>query len=313
MSNISVQENTSLVSGRRRKGSPVPRGERIFLGVNAVFLFLVGVATLFPFYVTLINSIAPVDDYISKDIILFPSKIEWRYYRAIFGKYYGLINAYKVTIILLVVGTASSMAITIPTSYALAQKTLPFRTGITLFIVFTIYFGGGLIPTYLLVRGLGMLNTMSSMIIPGIISTGIMLLLRNFFMTIPRELIDAARIDGCSEYRAFPLIIIPLSMPAIATFTLFYGVQYWNTFFSAVIYISDPEKQPLQVFLRMVIWESSDRAQQELERLLQDGFEPPSDALKAAAIMATTLPIVCLYPFLQKYFVKGIVVGSLKG
>jgi putative aldouronate transport system permease protein len=310
-----VVSNTGISSAVNtpRRTARISKGERVFLAINAVVLLFVGLITLFPFYITIINSISPPKDYALKDIILFPSRIELGYYKVIFGKYFGLLNAYKVTLILLVVGTATSMFATVLASYSLAQKSLPFRTGITLFIVFTIYFGGGLIPTYLLVRALGLLNTMGAMILPGLVSTGILLLLRNFFMTIPRELIDAASIDGCSEYKAIPLIVIPLSMPAIATFTLFYGVQYWNTFMSAVIYVSDFDKQPLQVFLRMIIWENTARQQQELEKILSEGFQPPSDALKAAAIVATTLPIVFAYPFLQKYFVKGIVVGSLKG
>jgi putative aldouronate transport system permease protein len=306
---------TELNKRKSRKvwsASRISTGERVFQKFNILILFVLGVLTLFPFYITFINSISPARDYYVNDIIMWPSRFETSYYKLIFSKGYGLLKAYRVSIFLLIVGTGTSMLVTIPTSYALAQKKLPYRTGITLFIVFTIYFGGGLIPTYLLVRALGLLNTTAAMILPSVVSTGIMLLLRNFFMTIPGELIDAARIDGCSELRAIPLVIIPLSMPAIATFTLFYGVQYWNTFFSAVIYISDPDKQPLQVFLRMLIWESSARAQ-DMERFLQDGIEPPTEALKAAAIMATTLPIIFLYPFLQKYFMKGIVVGSLKG
>jgi putative aldouronate transport system permease protein len=288
-------------------------GEHIFRYVNALLVLLLSVIMLFPFYTTIINSISPGVDFITKDIILLPSRIELTYYRVILGRGYGLLEAYKVTILITVVGTLMSMVATVLTSYALAQKSLPFRTGVTMFFVFTIYFSGGLIPTYLVVRGMGMLNTYAALIVPGLIGTGIMLLLRNFFMTIPRALIEAARIDGCSEYKAIPLIILPLSMPAIATFTLFYGVRYWNTFFDAVIYISDIDKMPLQVFLRNVIWEATLRNQGELERLLMDDIPPPSDALKAAAVMATTLPIIFLYPFLQRFFVKGIVVGSLKG
>lgn len=288
-------------------------GHRVFRVFNGLFLLLLGFSTLFPFYMTLINSIAPPMDFILNDVIIIPTGINLDSYRIIFSKYFGLMNAYKVTILLTVFGTASSMAATILASYALAQKTLPFRTGITIYFVLTIYFSGGLIPTYLTVRALRLLDTMAALILPTLVGTGIMLLLRNFFMTIPRELIDAARIDGCSEYRAIPLIIIPLSMAAIATFTLFYSVNYWNTFMLAVIYISDPDKQPLQVFLRQLIWESTARAQQELEKILMEGQAPPTESVKAAAIMAATIPIIFAYPFLQRYFIKGIVVGSLKG
>jgi putative aldouronate transport system permease protein len=155
------------------------------------------------------------------------------------------------------------------------------------------------------------------MIIPGVITTYYMLYLRNFFMTIPVELYESASLDGCSEVGILIRIILPLSLPALATFVLFYAVDHWNEFYSGIIYISDYKKQPLQVYLRQVLYDATVQSDpEEMQKLLGNGemkFQPPSEAMKAAVVIAATLPILCVYPFLQKYFVKGMLMGSLKG
>lgn len=285
--------------------------------VNYLIMLGVGLVTLFPFYITAVNSISPPEDFLFKEIILWPSKFDISYYQLILSGDSDLFLAYRTTILVTILGTAINMALTSITAFALAQRRMPYRLQITFFMVFTMFFGGGMIPAFLLVQNLGMLNTIWSMIIPGAISTGYVLLLRNFFMTIPAELSESAAIDGCSELRILIRIILPLSLPAMATFTLFYAVEHWNDFYSGMLYVSDYRLQPLQVYLRQVLYDSTIRADPEtMQKLLGDGslkYKPPSDAMKAATVMAATIPIICVYPFLQKYFVKGMLMGSLKG
>jgi len=288
-----------------------------FMTLIYIIMSLVGIITLFPFFITMVNSIAPPEDFIMKDIILWPSRFDLSYYKLILTSGSDIFAAYKVTLFVTVVGTAVNLVITAMTAFVLAQKKLPFRSQITVFIVFTMFFNGGMIPNFLLVQKLNLLNSLWAMILPGAISTMYMLFLRNFFMTIPTELYESAALDGCSEVNTLIRIILPLSLPALATFTLFYAVDHWNDFYSGMLYISDYKKQPLQVYLRQVLYDATVRADPEtMQKLLGDGelkYEPPSDAMKAATVISATLPIICTYPFLQKYFVKGMMMGSLKG
>jgi len=288
------------------------------LGItNYGIMLIIGIITLFPFYITIINSISPPEDFLFKEIILWPSRFETSYFQLILTRGSDLFNAYKVTLFVTIIGTLVNLVLTTMTSFVLAQRQLPFRSQITLFIVFTMFFHGGMIPSFLLIQGLHLTNTLWAMIIPGAIGTGYMLFLRNFFMTIPTELYESAHLDGCSEAHILTRIILPLSMPAIAAFTLFYAVDHWNDFYAGTIYIFDYKKQPLQVYLRMVLYDATVRGDPEtMSRLMGDGelkYQPPSEAMRAATVIAATLPIIMTYPFLQKYFVKGMMMGSLKG
>jgi len=178
-------------------------------------------------------------------------------------------------------------------------------------IIFCMLFSGGMIPTYLLVKSLGMLDTYWALWLPGAISPFNLFIVKNFFQQLPKELEDAAKIDGCSDLGVFIRIVLPLSMPIIATFALFYGVGHWNAFFSALLYINDSSKWPIQVTLRNIVMLSSGI----MSNLAQfdPNFVPPQESLKMAVIVISTVPILAVYPFLQKYFVKGILIGSLKG
>lgn len=292
------------------------RGERVFGVFNYIILTLVGLIMLFPFYVTLINSISPAIDFGTKPINLWPSRVDLSAYKILFGKNTGILDAYGVTVFVTVVGTLINMAITILGAVALSNKNLPYRNAVTLFFVFTLYFSGGMIPAYLLNRYLGLLNSIWVMIIPSAVNTMYMLYLRNFIQQIPRELLESASIDGCTDLMLVPRIILPLSTAAIATFSLFYAVGHWNDFYNCAMYITEPKKYNLQVYLMTILKDSRMMRlnPDEMAKLYEVGSrQPPSEALKAANIMAATIPIVCVYPFLQKYFAKGMVVGSLKG
>jgi putative aldouronate transport system permease protein len=213
------------------------------------------------------------------------------------------------TIFITVVGTAISMVLTTLGSYVLSKKYLPGRKTITLFVVFTMLFGGGLIPFYMTVRSLGMIDTIWALIFPSAISSYNMIIMRNFLMTIPASIEESAQIDGARHFRILLRIYLPLSLPVMATITLFYAVGYWNAVFNAIIFLNKQDNQPVQVILREVLIQArSDLLQFEDFRL-----NAPVETVKMALIVVTVAPIIMIYPFLQKYFVKGVLVGSIKG
>lgn len=212
------------------------------------------------------------------------------------------------TVFRTVVGTLLTLLFMSLGAYPLSKKYLPHRGFYTMFIVATIFFSGGLIPSYLLVKSLGLIDSRWALIIPGLVSTYSMLILRNFFMSIPEELEDSAKIDGAGELRILFTLVVPLSKPVLATLALWSAVGHWNAWFDALLYLQDPHKMVLQTFLRKLV------ITPEGDPLLptQDTFQTP-ETVKAAAIIFTAAPILIVYPFLQKYFVKGVMIGSLKG
>jgi putative aldouronate transport system permease protein len=197
----------------------------------------------------------------------------------------------------------------------LSKRYLPGRTLLTGFVVVTMFVSGGLIPTYLNMRDLKLLNTIWALMIPGAISTWNMLLLRNFFMAIPAELSESARIDGCGEIRLLVQIILPLSLPILATLALFYGVGFWNQYSNVIIYNTRVSMQNIQVIIRNMYYDNAGNLSGDMMNFNADSTigRPPMATIRAATVIFTTVPILCVYPFLQKYFAQGIMVGSLKG
>ncbi|MDU5144849.1 MAG: carbohydrate ABC transporter permease [Paenibacillus dendritiformis] len=199
-------------------------------------------------------------------------------------------------------------------AYPLSKKYLPHRNLFTAFIVFTMFFSGGLIPNYLLIKELGLLDSRWSLILPGLIAAFTMIIVRNYFMSLPEEVEESARIDGANDMRILFSIVLPMSMPIIATISLWYAVAHWNAWFDSLLYISDPNKAVLGNVLRKIVIEGSSQFQQFDQGFNQNGQTAVTpDIIKAATIMVATVPIICVYPFVQKYFVKGVIVGSLKG
>jgi len=292
------------------------RGEKAFDTVTFIVLLFVGIIMFFPFYVVLIHSISPSYDFGTKTLIIWPSWIDLTPYKSIIGTSTGLMQAYGITLFETSVGTLLNMVFTILCAVGLSNRKLPYRNGITMFMVVTMYFGPGMIPAYIMNKYLGLINNIWVYVLPGLMSVWNVFLMRNFIMGIPHEIIESASIDGCSEMRMIAVIIIPLATAAIATISLFYAVGHWNNLFSAIMYITDPRKYTLQAYLMTILQDARNMRfnEQEMAKIFEAGRRPPpSEALKAANIMAATIPIVCVYPFLQKYFVKGVVVGSLKG
>jgi putative aldouronate transport system permease protein len=302
--------------GRKYHGNAIRMtgGEKVFSIFNYCLLTLLGLATLFPFYIVAVDSVSPTTDFIFKSLIIWPSGFELGYYKYILGTGSQFLVSLKNTLYLTVVGSAVNMFATCLAAYVLAQKKLPFRNQDTFIMVFTMFFGGGMIPGFLLMKALNLMNKLNGLIISGLLSTYYVLFLRNFLMTIPVELQESAIIDGCSEFKLLFKIILPLSLPALAAFTLFYAVAQWNSFYGPVLYLSDQKLMPLQVYIQQILYTATVQGDRnELRKMLEDGFQPPAEALKATAIMCATLPIIVVYPFLQKYFVKGMLMGSLKG
>ncbi len=246
---------------------------------------------------------------ISSKVFLWPVEFTIDSYRAIFSDK-SMMWSMGFTILITLIYTVVSMALTIVAAYPLSKKGLKGRSGFLLVIVITMYFSGGIIPDYILVKSLGLLDSMWSLILPGAISAFNLILLKSFFNSLPEGLEEAARIDGCTDFGVLIRIVLPLSLPIIATLSLFYAVGKWNSFMDALFYITDPNKYPLQLKLYQIVANS-----QSLEAAFAEGNMSPGllpDSLKAASVMFATIPIVCVYPFIQKHFIKGVMLGAIK-
>ncbi len=279
-----------------------------FEGVNVLLMLLVLVCTLYPFWYVLVGSVSSVGHLIKNGFVLWPDGLNLDAYQQVFRN--NLIpTAYRNTIFITLVGTAISMVLTILGAYVLTIKKLPGRTAITFFFVFTMLFSGGLVPTYLVVSELELLDTLWALILPGAVSTYNLVLMRNFFQSVPDSLYEAASIEGETLVGYLLHILLPLSGAAIATIALFYAVGYWNDYFKSLIYIRDNNLWPMQTVLRQALQTA------QFNTMMYDDSQQTlaSETLKDAMIVVTVVPILCVYPFVQKYFVKGVMVGSLKG
>lgn len=280
----------------------------VFAVVSALLLTIVLVATLYPFWNVLVGSVSSIGHIIKNGFVLWPDGFHWDAYAQVFRN--DLIpTAYRNTLIVTLFGTVISMVLTIIGAYVLSLRKLPGRTAITVFFVFTMLFSGGLVPTYLVVNNVGLIDTLWALILPSAISTYNLVLMRNFFSSVPEALFEAASIDGENILGYLVRILLPLSSAAIATISLFYAVGYWNDYFKSIIYIRNNKLWPMQTVLRQALMTS------QFNTMMYDDATQTlaSETLKDAMIIITVLPIICVYPFIQKYFVKGVMVGSLKG
>lgn len=282
-------------------------GEKIFQVFLILFVIVLCITMLYPFMHVLSISLSTPAEALRPGIHFYPKEISlfaWKRVLTTDTVWQTMGN----TVFRTVVGTVLTLIFLSLGAYPLSRKYLPHRGFYTMFIVVTMFFGGGLIPTYLLIKGLGLINSMWVYVIPGLLSTFNLLLLRNFFMGIPEELEDSARIDGANDLRILFTIIMPLSKPVLATLALWTAVNHWNAWFDSMLYMQDQSKIVLQLFLRrLVISAEGD------PMLPVPTNEQSPEMVKAAIIMFTALPILMVYPFLQRFFVKGIMVGSLKG
>ncbi len=284
------------------------KGDVVFQVFNTLFMIFILICTLYPFWYVIVSSLSSISHVTNSVVLLWPDGLHWDSYQQVFRN--NLVPvAYRNTLYITILGTAISMLLTSLSAFVLSRKELPGNKVMTLFAVFTMLFNAGLVPFYLQVRNLHLLNTRMSLILPFAISTYNTVILRNFFSSVPNALYEACAIDGSSYFGYLFRILLPLSTPAIATITLFYAVGYWNAYFYSILFITNRNLYPIQAILRQILMSS------EFNTLMYDDATQsmPSEMLKCAMIVITALPIICVYPFLQRYFVKGIMVGSLKG
>lgn len=294
------------------------RGERIFEVVNMAFLLLLSAFFLVPFLSVAATSFVSQAEYARRGaFILIPQEFDLTAYRLLLGRGSIVMHSYGVTVMRTLVGTSLNLAFTATLAYGLGRRSLPGRTLLTLYVFIPMVFSGGLIPHFMLMDALGLLNKFWALILPGLVSVWNLLIMRNFFMALPVELEEAAIVDGATPPVILWKIILPLSLPSISTIGLFYAVSHWNAWFDAAIYMKDMVKMPVQLILRGILLQVSMSGGQSFMANPADMMAaeqlPPPQAIRGAMIMIVTIPILCVYPFIQKYFVKGVLVGSVKG
>lgn len=277
-------------------------GRRIFMVFNSILCFVICMAVLFPLWMAVMTSLAPDQQVIWKEFVVWPESFSFNTYKIVFKSGYmqGFINSVSTTVI----GTIASMILTMFAGYALAQKDLVFRKFFMGFIFITMVFANGIIPFYMVVQKLGLIDKMAAIVIPVLIQTYNLILMKNYMVSIPESLIESARLDGCSEIGILFRIVIPVSIPIIAAITLFYAVHYWNQYLNVVMFINDGTKYTVQVLLRQLVFENAS---------VQTGQNRVYSNFKMTVMVVAMLPVIIMYPFIQRYFISGIMLGSIKG
>ncbi|RGX98258.1 carbohydrate ABC transporter permease [Blautia sp. OF03-15BH] len=280
------------------------------IGLYTIFGIL-GLLTLYPFYYVLIVSFANTQASATYSPYLYPHVFDLTGYQMIIGDIY-FFKSLMTTLFVTAVGTSLNMVISVMTAYVLSRKRLLGRKQLIVLITFTMLFSGGLIPTYLVVSNLGLINSIWAMIFPGMISTYYVIIMKNYFSGLPQSLEDAAKIDGANDLKVLYKIYLPISKPFMATFALFYAVERWNEWWNAYLYISDKNIKPLQIYLRDILVNFSNQLSTQAQSVVNSQGKVYVQSVQMATIVITMLPIMCLYPFLQKYFVKGVMIGAIK-
>ena len=284
-------------------------GEKIFDTCNTIFLLALVVITLYPMYYVVMASVSdPMKIYGTGGLLLTPQGFNVENYVTAL-QYKPLWIGYRNTVFYVIVGGGLSVLLTVMGAFGLTRKGLPGRNGIMFAILFTMYFSGGLIPTYMVVKELGILDTVWAVLLPGCISTYNLIVTISYFNGLPYELEEAAKMDGASDYSVLFKIMLPLAKPIIAVITLYYMVAIWNSYFGPMIYLDDANLKPLQVVLREILIQS------KADQMAGQGGATSAyaEGMKYAVIVIATVPILCVYPYIQKYFVKGVTIGAVKG
>ncbi|MCI5969676.1 MAG: carbohydrate ABC transporter permease [Clostridia bacterium] len=289
----------------------ISRGEAVFNVVNYIFLAFCVIITLLPFVTIIAKSFSDTVAIESGKVFLWPVDFNTKAYKNLIADGQ-LLRSMKNTVIITVVGTVLNMIFTTTAAYALSKKRLLGGKFIMKMMTFTMIFSGGTIPHFIVVKSLGLMNTYGALWLPGLITVYNLIVMKSFFEQLPESLEEAARIDGANDLLIFFKIVLPLSLATIATITLFYAVSWWNEYFNGMIYISSSSKMPLQVKLRQMIATVGQVNLTETDGETMDK-KLAKDAVQAAAMVISTIPMLCIYPFLQKYFVKGVMVGAVKG
>ncbi len=300
----------------RKIGKPLGIDDKLMNTVACVLTFLVLAVTLYPLIFVASASFSDPKQVIAGNVLLLPRGLTLDGYKLIL-EYKSIWVGYRNTLFYTVFGTALNMFVTIPCAYSLSRKDFKGRGAITMLFTFTMFFSGGMIPTYLAMKSLNLLNTVWAVLVPGLMSMGNLIIARTYFSSsVPWELQEAALIDGCSDAGLLLRMVIPLSFPMLAVLTLYYMVGHWNAYFSALIYLTDEKLFPLQVFLRNIlimdqtgdILSGDPEALQEAVRRME-----LKESMKYGLVVVSSLPVLMLYPFLQRFFVKGVMMGAIKG
>ncbi len=300
---------------KRHKMKKMSRDDLIYEIITKMFLVVVMIVIIYPVYFVLVASFSDPIYVNSGEMLFWPKGFTLLGYQRVF-KDSRIWIGYRNTIMYTVLGTILGVAATMLAAYSLSRKDLPGRKIIMFLFIFTMYFSGGMIPYYLVVKGLGLVNSRTLMILSGAVSVYNIIIARSFLeANIPEELKDAANIDGCGNARFFAQIVVPLSKAVIAVIALYLAVSYWNSYFNAMIFLTDTDKYPLQLYLRQILLTVSESASMDSsldpQALIQ--LQQMGQVIKYGVIVVATVPIICVYPFIQKYFVKGVMIGSVKG
>jgi len=298
----------------RKRKIKDPIEDRILYTVSYTILILFSITVMYPIVYVIASSLSSGVAVSTGQVVIWPVDLSFDGYVAVFH-HKRILSGYLNTIFYTVLGTFINVSITMIAAYPLARRDMQWKKFYMFLFTFTMFFGGGLIPTYILITQIHMINTIWAVLIPGALNVYNMILARTFIMnSIPNELLDSAQIDGCSDIRYFFSIVLPLSRAVMAVITLFYAVSHWNSYFDAMMYLNNPDLHPLQLILRQILINS-----QIVSNDFQGGADIYGDkiylenVLKYALIVVSSVPIIALYPFIQKYFVKGVMIGSLKG
>ena len=307
-------EGAAAMMARRRRSSARPvwmeEPPPLVQAAKAAALALIVFVMIFPLAYVISVSFSSAKDVLGGGLILFPRNPTLAAYRAIFEG--GVVTrALQVSIGLTLIGTAIQMVFTTTLAFGLSKPGVPGARFVLFLVLGALIFSPGMIPSYLLVKELNLLDTYASLIVPGLIGAFNLIVVRNFFMSIPQELIDAARVDGANDIEIFWRIMLPLSKAVLAVIALFYGVGIWNSFFNAILYINDTTKWPIQVVLRQYVLQGSSLA--SAAQFNPNQPPPPAQTIQMAIVVVATVPILLVYPFLQKYFTRGVLTGAIKG
>lgn len=272
---------------------------------------LLALLTLYPFYNVLILSVSNTVSVATHTPYLLPYVLDFTGYKTVLQDIY-FVKALGISVFVTVAGVLVNMFLSVTGAYVLSKRQMIGRKLFLTMILFTMLFNGGLVPTYMIIKGLGLINNIWVMILPTAISTYYLIIMKNYFLNLPEGLLEAAHLDGANEWTILWKIAIPVSKPFIATFALFYSVERWNEWYNALLYISEKDLAPLQIYLREILVNLNAQLSTQAQQMLSATQKVSTSAVQMATIIITAVPIICVYPFLQKYFVNGIMVGGLK-
>ena len=285
--------------------------EKIFSVFNYAFFVALCLAMLYPFWHVLMLSFSSLEASLKGGIFLYPKGFNLDTYQSVF-KNPQVYTGFGVSILVTILGTVLGTLLTAMVAFPLSKSRLRGGKVLMVLVLFTMIFSAGMIPSFLVVQGLGLLNNILALVLPGLVSAYNAIIMKSFFLSIPESLEESARIDGANDLRIFFSIILPLSKATIATIALFNAVGYWNDYFSAVLYIRDTNLWPLQMVLRFMLTNTQQAMQQAGVNVIAQ-TNTNAETIKAGTIIVSTIPILCVYPFVQKYFVKGVMIGGVKG